>query len=89
MWQRLLAASKNSATHLWANVCIVAGGAMEALAQCGDDLMSLVGGLIDDPDLKAQLMATLKDIIPHAKWPLVLMAIMVVTKIARNRTLAR
>jgi hypothetical protein len=85
LWTRALATSRNSATHLWSNLIIIGSGALEAVSQYSDDVAMFAADLFGDPDLKAQL----KSLVPDAKWPLVLIGIMVVTKIARNRTLAK
>ena len=83
MWKGALATSKNSATHLVANITIIASGALEAASQCGDQILLMAGDLFQDPDLKAQLKA----LIPSSKWPLVVIGIAILVKLARNRTL--
>ena len=83
LWNRALSTSKNSATHLVANVTIVASGALEVASQYGDQLVVMAGDLLQDPDLKAQL----KVLIPSAKWPIAVIFIAIVVKVARNRTL--
>ena len=85
LWHSALATSKNSATHLVANVSIFAAAAVEAVAQFGDQLIVTAGDLFQDPELKTQLHA----IIPSKWWPLALIGIMVVVKVARNRTLGK
>ena len=85
LWQGALATSKNSATHLVANISIFAAAAVEAIAQFGDQLIVTAGDLLQDPELKTQLHA----IIPNKWWPLAMIGIMVVIKIARNRTLGK
>ena len=83
MWKSALATSKNSATHLTANVTIVFAGILEAISQCGDQIVVTAGEFLQDPDLKAQLKA----MIPGKWWPLALVGMMVLIKVARNRTL--
>ena len=83
MWKGALATSKNSATHLVANVTIIASGALEAASQYGDQLVVMAGDLLQDPDLKAQL----KVLIPSSKWPIAVIFIAILVKLARNRTL--
>ena len=85
LWQGALATSKNSATHLVANISIFVVGAVECIAQFGDQLIVTAGDLFQDPELKTQLHA----IIPNKWWPLAMIGIMVVIKIARNRTLGK
>jgi len=83
MWQRALAWSRNSATHLWANLIIAVSAAVEVIAHYGNEIAGAVADLVGDPELKTQLIA----LVPHDSVPLVIIAIMVVTKLARNRTL--
>jgi hypothetical protein len=85
MWQSLLRRCGNSATHLWANLVIAASAAVEALANFGDQIAGTVADLTGDPELKAQLLA----LVPHDSVPLVIIGIMVVTKLARNRTMPK
>jgi hypothetical protein len=83
MWRIALAWSRNSATHLWANVVILVSAGLEAAAELGDQIAELAAELAGDPELKAQVLA----LVPHEHVPLVIIAIMIVTKMARNRTL--
>ena len=85
VWHSALATSRNSATHLVANISIFAAAAVECIAQFGDQLIVTAGDLFQDPELKTQLHA----IIPNKWWPLAMIGIMVVIKIARNRTMAK
>ena len=85
LWQGALATSRNSATHLVANVSIFAAAAVECIAQFGDQLIATAGDLFQDPELKTQL----KTLVPGKYWPLALLGIMLVIKIARNRTMGK
>ena len=85
LWQGALATSRNSATHLVANISIFAAAAVECITQFGDQFIVTAGDLFQDPELKTQLHA----IIPNKWWPLAMIGIMVVIKIARNRTMAK
>ena len=85
LWQGALATSRNSATHLVANISIFAAAAVECIAQFGDQFIVTAGDLFQDPELKTQLHA----IIPNKWYPLAMIGIMVVIKIARNRTLGK
>lgn len=72
---------KRSATHLWANIVILMGG----LLASWDLIIPYVADFAGDPDFKAQLSG----IIPAKAWPYVVIAIMAVTKLARNRTMGK
>ncbi|HLN10675.1 MAG TPA: hypothetical protein VK281_17185 [Xanthobacteraceae bacterium] len=85
MWQRALAWSRHSATHLWANLVIAVSVAAEAAAHYADQISGTVADLVGDPELKTQLLA----LVPHDTVPLVIIGIMVVTKLARNRSMAK
>ena len=85
LWQGALATSRNSATHLVANISIFAAAAVECIAQFGDQFIVTAGDLFQDPELKTQLHA----IIPNTWYPLAMIGIMVVIKIARNRTMGK
>jgi hypothetical protein len=85
MWQKALAWSRNSATHLWANLVIAASAVAEAIARYADQVSGVAADLAGDPELKAQLLA----LVPHDSVPLIIIGIMVITKLARNRTMAQ
>jgi hypothetical protein len=85
MWQAFWCFSKQSATHAWANLVIALSAAIEVAAQLGDELADTVADLAGDPELKAQVLA----LVPHEHGPLVMIAIMIVTKMARDRTLVQ
>jgi hypothetical protein len=85
LWNRALATSKNSATHFVANVTIFASAALEVASQFGDQLIQGAGDLLQDPELKVQL----KMLIPSDKWPLAMIFIAIMVKVARNRSLGK
>jgi hypothetical protein len=86
MWQKLidvLSWGRNSATHAWSNLVIAVSALVAALAQFADQLAGVAADLFGDPELKAQIIS----VIPHDSVPLVVIAIMLITELARNRTL--
>ena len=85
MWRTALAWSRNSATHLWANLVIALSALAEGAGHYADQVAGIAADLVGDPELKAQLLA----LVPHDRVPLIIIAIMVITKLARNRSMAR
>ena len=76
MWKRILAWNRDSATHLVANLTIAASAAFEAAVE--------TAAFIDD-DLRAQIVA----LIPTRWVPLGTIGLMIVVKLARNRSMRK
>jgi len=83
LWQRALAWSKNSATHLVANVVVAGSLALELVATYAGELADLAGEAFGDPELKSQVLSVL----PGKAAPVAVILIMLAVKRARDRTL--
>ena len=77
--------SRASATHAWANIVIAIGTLIEVASDFSDHIATFAADAWGDPDLRAQLLA----LIPQKHVGVVTVAIMLITKMARNRTLSR
>ena len=59
IWRKALAWSRDSATHLVANVVMAGSAALEAAASFADELAAFAGDALGDPELKTQVLALL------------------------------
>jgi len=85
MWRAALRWSKDSATHLVANVVIAASSALELMASYAGELADFVGDAFGDPELKMQVLSLL----PSKAVPVAVIVIMLAVKRARDRTLVK
>lgn len=73
MWQKLIAWSQNSLTHLWANTVSVGMAVFGGVSYFASEIF---------PDVKDQI----QQLVPSQWWPWIVVGIMIVTKMARNRS---
>jgi hypothetical protein len=83
LWRKALEWSRESATHLVANVVMAGSAVLETAASFADELATFAGDAFGDPELKTQVLALL----PSRAAPVVVILIMLAVKRARNRTL--
>ena len=77
--------SQGSLTHAWANIVIAISAVIEAIAFWAEPIANGIADLMSDPTVGPAILAY----IPSDKVPLFTIAIMLVTKVARNRTLPK
>jgi hypothetical protein len=89
LWSTALKWSKDSATHLWANLVIAASVVAGAAMTFGNELLDTAAWVLDDPDLKAQVVGYAQGHVSKDLVPLLMIAVAIVSKKARDRTLAK